>query len=232
MTFSPIISAAGTVPDSAGGGPDPAIAPDPGIGPGRQPAEPEPAYAGHEPGYANYETGHADYQTGHADYEPGRADYEPGRAAGARQEDEPGVPWPHQSFLELGALVTAAPCARLHTTLMLWEWQLGALVRTAALVVSELVSNAVQASADITGSRFAGQWAPGTPPVRVWLSADEHRLVIQVWDGSDRAPVPQPVAPEADCGRGLLLVGSLSSEWGCYTPEKSSGKVVWAVVTG
>jgi hypothetical protein len=225
MTFSPIVSAAGTVPDpagtvrdSAGRGPVPAArTPEPGAGPG-QPAGPAQGQAGHEPGYA--------------DYQSGRAHYEPEDTAGPAQEDEPGIPWPHQSFLELGALVTAAPCARLHTTLMLWEWELGALVRTAALVVSELVSNAVQASAGITGSRFAGEWAPGTPPVRMWLSADEHRLVIQVWDGSDRPPVPQPVEPEADCGRGLLLVGSLSSEWGCYTPEKSSGKVVWAVLGG
>src|SRR6266568_460831 len=204
MTFSPIISAAGTVPDPVVIVPDQAAAvSDPGAG---QPAEPEPGY----PGYAA----------------------ESGQEDQGDQEEEPGAPWPHQSFLELGALPTAAPCARLHTTLVLWEWHLGALVRTAALVVSELVSNAVQASADLTGSRFAGEWAPGTPPVRLWLSADEHRLVIQVWDGSDRPPVPQPVAPEADSGRGLLLVGSLSAEWGCYTPEKSSGKVVWAVVTG
>jgi hypothetical protein len=98
------------------------------------------------------------------------------------------------------------------------------------VVVSELVTNAVQASVGMTSSQFAGNWAPGTPPVRVWLSADEYRLVIQVWDGSDRPPVPQPVEPEADCGRGLLLVGSLSAEWGCYAPENSSGKVVWAVV--
>jgi len=213
MTFSPIISAAGTVPDPAGTVPDPVVivpdqaaaVSDPGAGAG-QPAEPEPGY----PGYAA----------------------ESGQEDQGDQEEEPGAPWPHQSFLELGALPTAAPCARLHTTLVLWEWHLGALVRTAALVVSELVSNAVQATADLTGSRFAGEWAPGTPPVRLWLSADEHRLVIQVWDGSDRPPVPQPVAPEADSGRGLLLVGSLSAEWGCYTPEKSSGKVVWAVVTG
>lgn len=151
-------------------------------------------------------------------------------AADSGQQDDAGIAWPHQTFLELGALATAAPCARLHTTLVLWEWNLGTLVRTAGLVVSELVSNAVQASAGLTGSRFAGVWAPGTPPVRVWLSADAHRVVIQVWDGSDRPPVPQPVAPEADRGRGLLLVGALSAEWGCYTPEKSSGKVVWAVV--
>jgi len=129
-----------------------------------------------------------------------------------------------------GALPTAAPCARLHAMLVLWEWDLGALAHTAAVVVSELVTNAVQASVGITGSQFAGSWAPGTPPVRMWLSADENRVVIQVWDGSDQPPVPQPVEPEADCGRGLLLVGSMSAEWGCYPPENSSGKVVWAVV--
>jgi hypothetical protein len=150
----------------------------------------------------------------------------------AGQEDGQDVVWPHQSYLELGSLPTAATCARLHTMLVLWEWDLGALVQTAALVVSELVTNAVQASAGITDSRFAGRPAPGTPPVRVWLSADEYRLVIQVWDGSDQPPVPQPVEPEADSGRGLLLVGSLSAEWGCYAPENCSGKVVWAVVEG
>ena len=153
-------------------------------------------------------------------------------AAGSAQQDETGAAWPHQTFLELGALPTAAPCARLHTTLVLWEWGLSTLVHAAGLVVSELVSNAVQASVGLTGSRFAGQWAPGTPPIRMWLSADDHRVVIQVWDGSDRPPVPKPVEPEADNGRGLLLVGALSAEWGCYTPEKSSGKVVWAVVSG
>ncbi len=212
MTFSPIISAAGTVPDPAGPVPDPARSvPDPAV------TVPDQAAAVSDPGIGAGQPAEPGYAA-----EPGQEDL----------EEEPGAPWPHQSFLELGALTTAAPCARLHTTLVLWEWHLGALVRTAALVVSELVSNAVQASAGLTGSRFAGEWAPGIPPVRLWLSADEHRLVIQVWDGSDRPPVPQPVAPEADSGRGLLLVGSLSAEWGCYTPEKSSGKVVWAVVTG
>jgi hypothetical protein len=172
-----------------------------------------------------------EFGTSHASYgaEPG-----PERAGQqeARQQEAQDIPWPHQSYLELGSLPTAAPCARLHTTLVLWEWDLGALVPTAALVVSELVSNAVQASRGITESRFADLWAPGTPPVRVWLSADEYRVVIQVWDGSAQPPVPQPVEPEADSGRGLLLVGSLSSEWGCYAPEKCSGKVVWAVVEG
>jgi hypothetical protein len=184
-------------------------------------------------GHGGYPTDQADSAAGQGTYS---ADY-PGSSAdyaddGSGQAAEAGAAWPHQSFLELGALATAAPCARLHATLVLWEWELGALVGTAGLVVSELVSNAVQASAGLTGSRFAGYWAPGIPPVRMWLSADDHRVVIQVWDGSDRPPVPQPVEPEAASGRGLLLVGELSAEWGCYSPEKSSGKVVWAVVTG
>jgi hypothetical protein len=275
MTFSPIISAAGTVPDSAAADPagaaadpatavpDPAVTPDPGINAG-QPAGPgmDTSHAGSATGAADSVSGQADSpvgyagSTGHGGYSadqpdsaagrggysadqagsaaeqgPYSADY-PDSATDSGQADEAGIAWPHQSFLELGALPTAAPCARLHSTLVLWEWQLGALVRTAGLVVSELVGNAVQASAGLTGSRFAGHWTPGTPPVRMWLSADDHRVVIQVWDGSDRPPVPQPVEPEADSGRGLLLVGALSAEWGCYTPEKSSGKVVWAVITG
>jgi hypothetical protein len=279
MTFSPIISAAGTVPDSAAADPagaaadpatavpGPAVTPDPGINSG-QPAGPgtdtshagsaigeagsvsdeadSPAgYAGHgsySADQGSYSADQPDSTAGHGSYSADQAgsaaeqgaysaDYAD-TATDSGQADEAGTAWPHQSFLELGALPTAAPCARLHTTLVLWEWHLDALAQTAGLVVSELVSNAVQASAGLTGSRFAGHWAPGTPPVRVWLSADDHRVVIQIWDGSDRPPVPQPVEPEADSGRGLLLVGSLSAEWGCYMPEKSSGKVVWAVVAG
>jgi hypothetical protein len=224
MTFSPMVSAEGAAPDPDG------TVPDPGTGPGQAADAGQAGYAAN-PGQAEYAAGPAQGEyagPGQGEYAgPGQGDY-----AGPEQEDGSSLPWPNQSFLELGALPTAAPCARLHTTLVLREWELGGLVQTAALVVSELVSNAVQASAPLRGSRFAGEWAPGTPPVRLWLSADEHRLVIQVWDGSDQPPVPQPVEPDADSGRGLLLVGALSAEWGCYAPEKSSGKVVWAVVTG
>src|SRR5215831_16577091 len=148
---------------------------------------------------------HVSYGVEPGPEEAGHQEAAPEEAGPQEAQD---IPWPHQSYLELGSLSTAAPCARLHATLVLWEWDLGALVPTAALVVSELVSNAVQASRGITESCFADTWAPGTPPV------------------------PQPVEPEADSGRGLLLVGSLSSEWGCYAPEKCSGKVVWAVVEG
>jgi len=139
--------------------------------------------------------------------------------------------WALRTFLELGALPTAVPCARLHTRQVLWEWHLDVLAGTAELIVSELVTNAVHASAGLTGSRRAGRWIPGTPPVRLWLASDRQRVLIRVWDGNDRQPTPQHPGPDAESGRGLLLVESLSVDWGSYPPERSSGKVVWAIVT-
>jgi anti-sigma regulatory factor (Ser/Thr protein kinase) len=141
-----------------------------------------------------------------------------------------GTEWELRTFLELGALPTAVPCARLHTRQVLWEWHLDALSDTAELVVSELVTNAVRVSAGLTGSRRAGRWIPGMPPVRLWLSSDRERILIQVWDASDRHPVPQQSEPDAESGRGLLLVESLSADWGSYPADRSSGKVVWALI--
>ena len=61
--------------------------------------------------------------------------------------------WPFHSFLPLGALPGAVPCARLHTTAVLWEWDMEELAHPAELAVSELVTNAVRAS---TQARAAG----------------------------------------------------------------------------
>ena len=55
-------------------------------------------------------------------------------------------PWPLRSSLELGALPTAASCACLHAKHVLWEWGLSSLVDSAELLVSELVTNAVNAT--------------------------------------------------------------------------------------
>jgi hypothetical protein len=138
--------------------------------------------------------------------------------------------WTLRTFLELGALPTAVPCARLHTKQVLWEWQLSELADTAELIVSELTTNAVQASVGLTGSRRSGRWVPGVPPVRLWLFSDGQRVLVQVWDGNDKLPAPQHAEPDAETGRGLLLVESLSAEWGTYPPEWSGGKVVWAML--
>jgi hypothetical protein len=140
--------------------------------------------------------------------------------------------WPFRSYLELGALPSAVPCARLHTKHLLWEWGLEAFTDPTELVVSELVTNAQRASAELTGSRFGGRWRPGVPPVRLWLYSDKERVLVQVWDGDDRQPETQNVDPQAESGRGLLLVEALCAEWGTHRLEGSSGKLVWALVGG
>jgi hypothetical protein len=102
---------------------------------------------------------------------------------------------------------------------------------TVELLVSETVTNAQRACAAFTGSRYRGRWTPGTPPVRLWLNANEEHVLIQVWDGDRRLPEPQSIDLDAENGRGLLLVETLSAEWGAHLLEGSSGKVVWAAIS-
>lgn len=126
--------------------------------------------------------------------------------------------WPLRSFLELGSLLSAIPCARLHTRQLLWEWQLTVLSDTAELLVSELVTNAVQIT----------QADARNAPVRLWLLADRARLLMLVWDASPLPPVRVSPDGEAENGRGLLLVDTLSTRWDHFG-HHSGGKVVWAL---
>lgn len=126
--------------------------------------------------------------------------------------------WPLRDFIELGALPGAVPCARLHARQLIWEWGLAGLSRSAELLVSELVTNAMQESRSME---------PVTP-VRLWLLGDRARVLILVWDSSPRAPVRKDISEDAESGRGLLLVETISSRWGWYFPQGTAGKVVWA----
>ena len=127
--------------------------------------------------------------------------------------------WPLRSFLELGALPSAVPCARLHTRQLAWEWQLTALSQDAELIVSEIVTNAVHIT------RADGR----TAPVRLWLLAGRARLLILVQDASPLPPVPVSASGDAENGRGLLLVDALSTRWGHFL-HASGGKVVWSLM--
>jgi len=127
--------------------------------------------------------------------------------------------WPLRSFLELGALPSAVPCARLHTRQLAWEWQLTGLSQNAELVVSEIMTNAIQIT----------QADGRTAPVRLWLLGDRTQLLILVWDASPLPPVPVNTSDDAENGRGLLLVDTLSARWGHF-PHHSGGKAVWALV--
>ncbi len=78
------------------------------------------------------------------------------------------VRFPRRSSLLLGALPSAVPCARLHARQVLWEWGLSEVAETAELLLSELVTNALQA-ARATANDL---------PVNVRLSANRDRLLL------------------------------------------------------
>jgi Histidine kinase-like ATPase domain len=137
--------------------------------------------------------------------------------------------WPLRSYLELRALPVSVRSARLHARTTLGEWQLGAFAETVELLVSEITTNAVRASASSARQPRGKGPAARALPVRFWLTSDRHHVLIQVWDGDNRQPQPQNPGPDAECGRGLLLVETLSTQWGCYTPDGQGGKIVWAL---
>jgi anti-sigma regulatory factor (Ser/Thr protein kinase) len=129
--------------------------------------------------------------------------------------------WPLHSFLDLGALPSAVPCARLHVREMLWEWRLSELADSTELIVSELVTNAIVISrADAHGA-----------PVRLWLLSDGVSVLIVVWDASPMPPVRMSTGENDESGRGLLLVETLSERWSFYFPPRPrGGKAIWALV--
>ena len=125
--------------------------------------------------------------------------------------------WPFYNYLELGALAGAVPCARLHARQMLWEWGIGEIAGDLEVLVSELVTNALNASLAM------GQ----DLPIRLWLLSNDTRVVISVWDGNPRPPVRANGGGAAESGRGLVLVEALSDRWDWFAHEGLGGKVVW-----
>jgi anti-sigma regulatory factor (Ser/Thr protein kinase) len=79
--------------------------------------------------------------------------------------------WPLRTSLELGALPSAVGCARFHVRQVLWEWGLTQFSERVELLISELLTNAVQAS----------QVMEGITPVRFWMLSDEARVLVLVW---------------------------------------------------
>ena len=149
--------------------------------------------------------------------------------------------WARRTHLELGALRGAVPCARLHARHVLWEWGLSDLDEAVELVVSELVTNAIQASAGL--SREVPGYdedSQGLPCVWLWLASDGRQLVVEVGDSSPRTPIQVETETEHDVegGRGLLLVETVSRRWGYYYPAEEDDsqrkiirKVVWALLS-
>lgn len=130
-----------------------------------------------------------------------------------------GTAFDRTSFLEFAPLPTAIPCARLHAVHVLHEWGLRTLAGDAALIVSELMTNAADASVIL----------PERPPITLRLLASERSLLIEVWDQSPLDLESREAEPDAECGRGLTVVAALSDRWG-WERTGYNRKVVWAEV--
>ena len=94
------------------------------------------------------------------------------------------------------------------------SWRVPVDLDAALLLTSELVTNAVR--------HEAGQRAQA---VVLAIACSRGRLRVDVHDTSRSLPAVAEVPADAETGRGLLLVETLSDEWGFYrTP---AGKAVY-----
>jgi hypothetical protein len=134
------------------------------------------------------------------------------------------------SNVPLVATRTPAPvpssvtAARTFTLRTLQRWGTSDCAEDVAAVVSELLTNALRHAIGKPCTVGLGS------PIRFGLLHPGPCVLCAVADPSNEVPLPRQPDWEAETGRGLQVVASLSHRWGyCPAPERR-GKVVWATV--
>ncbi|SER98624.1 Histidine kinase-like ATPase domain-containing protein [Pedococcus cremeus] len=121
---------------------------------------------------------------------------------------------PTTAQVRLGSGAVASRNARRFLIRCCLDWGLNQQLASGPLVVSELVTNAIQhANSDID----------------VVLAAHDGRLRVGVRDRSPAPPVTRHAPPDATGGRGLRVVEALARSSGAW-PTVDGGKFVWAVL--
>ncbi|MFK4097886.1 ATP-binding protein [Streptomyces anthocyanicus] len=108
----------------------------------------------------------------------------------------------------------------------LGEWRLDSVGDIAALLVSELVTNALRHATGPIGVRLVRSPAPAAPaaPAAGGDGADGV-LLVEVSDPLPDPPRERVARPDDEDGRGLQLVASAARRWGTRPGE--AGKTVW-----
>ena len=128
------------------------------------------------------------------------------------------------AYTELPALPTTPYWARRHAAAVLGAWQIDTeTTETTLLLVSELVTNAVAATATLSGHDTTT-----SAPITQTLRRQDGQIIIEISDPDPRLPILTDTGPDAESGRGLLLVHALVKEWSCYH-QLAGGKTVYCV---
>ncbi|WNF00188.1 ATP-binding protein [Streptomyces luomodiensis] len=119
--------------------------------------------------------------------------------------------------LRLPATASSVGTVRAAVRERLLAWGVGSqMCDDALLVVSELVTNVIAHTAsDRLECRLGG--GAGLLRIEVEDQARAHTL-----------PAPRTPGPDEHGGRGLLLVGAVSSAWGVRDAPHGRGRIVWA----
>ncbi|MEU4656735.1 ATP-binding protein [Streptomyces sp. NPDC023723] len=126
------------------------------------------------------------------------------------------VPLLHEDRLDYTPTQRSVPLARRRAARLVAEWGRADIAGDVALVVSELMTNA------LLHGGLRGRL------IRVGVTLGHRVLRVEVSDPrGERLPIPRPAGDtEEQFGRGLLLVGALAARWGCE--PRSVGKTVYA----
>ncbi|GAA3810946.1 ATP-binding protein [Streptomyces chiangmaiensis] len=122
-------------------------------------------------------------------------------------------PRPNQYRMRLTVAEHSARHVRRIVRSFLHEWEMADLVDVVELAVTELVANVVRHVPDRHCTLLVLRQAAG--------------VRVEVADGFSRLPpMPQAWPPDAEGGRGLLLLDAVVDKWG-VEPGPSVGKTVW-----
>lgn len=124
----------------------------------------------------------------------------------------------HPGYSEnLPRMAESAAVARRLVRTALTAWVIEDVADNAELVVSELVTNAVEHARGAT--------------IRVIVARpSEDTVWIAVVDKDKKRPKARPVGTNELRGRGLFLVAAIAKDWGVV--PKPWGKLVWALLAG
>jgi anti-sigma regulatory factor (Ser/Thr protein kinase) len=122
----------------------------------------------------------------------------------------------------LGAEAGSVRTARDFTVATLRRWGTAERSQDIAIVVSELLTNALRHGRPGSGDIWPRR------PIRLGLLQPGPCVLLAVADPGKTAPAPQRLGSLAETGRGLHIICALSDQWG-YTTPSDKGKVVWAM---